>query len=509
MGPAFEYETYHFPAAVMTGNPEQGVEWDGVLPDYLPDLSRVLRCTLVPLVLERRVVAEVLHLEGEILIRMVYESSEDPGLSVFETSIPFQKTMDVSSCSDEAIARIRPRVDYCHCRVVNKRRAEIRGAVSFRCEISCGEEETLPVAVTGDGMEYHKKEAECVTLQATAALQSIERGDFPLEERMTAVIDQQIGMRIVEKRSVDGKLFVKGSFLLHLLLQQETGGLKSLLREMPFSRVLEDPAITEGGVCQVFCEILSFEATLPEQETGEELLSCHVEFHLSARQLQKNKIAAIDDLFSVAHPVFLQKKQLLLPCLSEMIEETGSVTEQIKWGDEKPKQVVDLFGTLDRVNLQVRFGEVHLQGNLIYTFYLEREDDSTFVQERSVPFEMMRKLQTENDDLRFEGSLELLEVDLGEMTDQGATVSASMLLSGSVTELHPTEFVCDATVETDRKKEGRQPGDLVLYFGEKGESVWSIAKKYDLSVKSLMEENHLTEEVLGAKSLLLIPTKAY
>lgn len=45
----------------------------------------------------------------------------------------------------------------------------------------------------------------------------------------------------------------------------------------------------------------------------------------------------------------------------------------------------------------------------------------------------------------------------------------------------------------------------VIYFASKDESVWDIARHYNTTVSLVMEENELSEEILSADKMLLIP----
>jgi hypothetical protein len=53
------------------------------------------------------------------------------------------------------------------------------------------------------------------------------------------------------------------------------------------------------------------------------------------------------------------------------------------------------------------------------------------------------------------------------------------------------------------KKTGEKPA-MVLFFGEKGENLWDIAKKYRVSEENIMKENNLSEEVLSEKTMIVI-----
>ena len=46
---------------------------------------------------------------------------------------------------------------------------------------------------------------------------------------------------------------------------------------------------------------------------------------------------------------------------------------------------------------------------------------------------------------------------------------------------------------------------LRLYFGEPGEALWDIARRFGASMAAVMEENELDSETLPERQMLLIP----
>jgi hypothetical protein len=48
---------------------------------------------------------------------------------------------------------------------------------------------------------------------------------------------------------------------------------------------------------------------------------------------------------------------------------------------------------------------------------------------------------------------------------------------------------------------------LKIVYAERGESLWEIARRSRTAVETIMEENHLTGDVLAADTMLLIPLR--
>ena len=121
---------------VYDGQAEQGVEFDYVLPDYYPDIFKILRCTLRPGIVSYNISGDKLICDGVICITALY-LSEGGGMECIEHRYSYSKTVDLPKAADNGTVIIEPKVDYCTCRAVSGRRIDIRGAVSFKIKVSC------------------------------------------------------------------------------------------------------------------------------------------------------------------------------------------------------------------------------------------------------------------------------------------------------------------------------------------------------------------------------------
>ena len=56
---------------IYDGQTEQGVEFDYVLPDYYPDIFKILRCSLTPGISSYSVSGTQLFIDGAVLIKIL------------------------------------------------------------------------------------------------------------------------------------------------------------------------------------------------------------------------------------------------------------------------------------------------------------------------------------------------------------------------------------------------------------------------------------------------------
>ena len=82
---------------VYDGCAEQPVECDLLLPDYCPDIVRILKCTVTPVLRRKQQSGTTLTLEGDAQIRVYYISEDPAQICSADTTLPFTKNIELSS----------------------------------------------------------------------------------------------------------------------------------------------------------------------------------------------------------------------------------------------------------------------------------------------------------------------------------------------------------------------------------------------------------------------------
>ena len=89
--------------------------------------------------------------------------------------------------------------------------------------------------------------------------------------------------------------------------------------------------------------------------------------------------------------------------------------------------------------------------------------------------------------------------------DHTADVQIQLSVQGLVYKLSTVCAVSEITVAEEKPLKKDSDYALKLYYAEKGEKIWDIAKRYNSGVSAVIAENELEEEQLSAPCMLLIP----
>ena len=119
---------------------EQAVDLDFNLPDYCPDIQKILKCQIYPKVTMRNIVGETLTVDGFYSVKLLYLDAEKMSIRCCEHTSPFSTQFNLKDNMENALAYTKTKVEYINCRALNQRRLEIHGVFSVCVKVKTREE---------------------------------------------------------------------------------------------------------------------------------------------------------------------------------------------------------------------------------------------------------------------------------------------------------------------------------------------------------------------------------
>ena len=108
---------------------ELPIEAEMLIPDYLPQVFKIVKCFVHLVVLQKQVTAGRLTVDGYLRCVLYYQSEADESLCQAEQKLPFTKQVDIKPGDwGTATVLVSGETEYVNCRAVNQRRVDVRGA---------------------------------------------------------------------------------------------------------------------------------------------------------------------------------------------------------------------------------------------------------------------------------------------------------------------------------------------------------------------------------------------
>ena len=89
---------------------------------------------------------------------------------------------------------------------------------------------------------------------------------------------------------------------------------------------------------------------------------------------------------------------------------------------------------------------------------------------------------------------------------QSMEIKIEYRLEGCVFVPFQENAICDLRLCEDQPIVRVSAAALVIYYADTGERLWDIARKYCTSVNAIKEENELSEDVVPARGMMMIPS---
>ena len=124
-------ENYKILQTVKDNSIEECIEADFSLPEYMPEILRIIKSTAQPKVNSCKVVGERVTVDGDCELRMIY-SAEDGGIYSFTQTKPFTRHCENNIFNDATDINCDVSVTYVNCRATNTKRAEIKAGIVIK-----------------------------------------------------------------------------------------------------------------------------------------------------------------------------------------------------------------------------------------------------------------------------------------------------------------------------------------------------------------------------------------
>ncbi len=483
---------------------ERPVDCDFMLPDFLPDMAAVLKCTMKPVVQSHQISGDRVMADGTVYLNVLYLDEGRKCVRSFENAQPFTSVFTVKDLSAADRVTLSAKPNYVNCRATGPRRVDIHGAFSVKLIVTSRVD--TEVIETAEARDLYTKGCKIAyTADGGGAEKPFTINEvLELESEMPAemIVRHEAHICISDCKQLPGKAVIKGDVLLKTVYVTDTvaGTLCQAKHSIPFSQILDVEGLDEETLCECLAEIVSCDVRLSQNPNGESrLLSVSVKSVLSLHCFVQENCDLLTDAFHTVYPLTLTTQRIMPSCLTTLSREPVTLQQSLSLPDGGIADILDVWS--DVVTVACENGE--LEGQLLVQLIARDTNGVVAYYER--PLDMT--------------------VPIADDCDQ-TVVSADVLdteytLSGDRLELRLQLLVCRRTgtvesylavtaLQADESAphpctQGLENCQVKVCFAKAGDSLWEIAKATHASPTALMKENNLNDEILQSRTMLLIP----
>ena len=508
-----DHESFISNEISFNGSSEQSVELDYILPDYLPDIFRVLKCSINPRVISHSLNGEKLTFDLIVTINALYESNDSSGIHTIAQNQNYTKTVDLSTMPENPSITIAPSSDYANCRVVNPRRLDIRGAVSTKITLECEKSTDIVSNAKGLNVQLKKDSVTFPAKRLTAAKRITITEEIELSKtrgKINSVIKSNCIINSFERKIIANKLIIKGEAKVSLLYNCETEpdepqNIETVKFSVPFSQIIDIDGITEQYEAMTNISVASLEL-IPNKSSDASEIECEIIMLVNCIAFRYDTLELATDAYSTKYQCDFDCSEIKLEKNPIEVKENQTIKAELTCRDLEISTAVDVwakpFNIQSKYNIEKKSFIVF--GNIEIGAIAKDENDCPIYLEDTISFEHCLDISVD------ENSIADLNVYIDNCTftitsSDTIELKAELFVCGYVKEYDSRKLITNINVNEDNIKAKESSYAVKLYYAEQNEDIWEIAKKFSTSVSAIAQENELSDSTRLQRGMLLIP----
>lgn len=492
---------------VYEASAEQPVDCDVTLPDYCPDIMRILRCTITPGIATAGASGDRITAEGTAVVRVIYVSDSGK-ISCYEQTVPFSKSVNVSGLGEDVCVRAAASTQYCNCRAVNQRRADIHGCIAISFTVTAIKKQEILCGVNGAGVQLKKKSMKVSDMICRLEKMFVLNEVKELDEDSPAVLrilHTRACARVSEVKAITNKILLKGEVWGKITYCTEDGQVCCVEHTMPISQIIEAEGIDENTNNCVHLDVCSFE-TVPKADSAGEMKLMDITARVTAfvTACCEKELETVCDAYSTEYEADCEKQMMSLETLSGTFSDICLCRGTIE-APEAVADITDVWCTGVTEKVFIVSGKVKISGSLSLCVLYQSADSQPCMAEKAIDYEYERDVSIQGANARCEPWVYPGECVASAAGSGKIEIKAEINISAEIYEISEDRIISNITVDESKARQSTAAA-LTIYYSEEGESVWNIARRYNTTVEAVMNENNLDSETVGSRRMLLIPS---
>ncbi len=488
---------------------EQPVDIDFTLPDYCPDIEKILRCKITPKIYNKNLSGGQLQLDGTTVVTVLYVDAQNNTIRACEQSLPFSASFQLKDLPEQYIVDAFTKCEYVNCRALSKRRLTVHGAFSLYAKVSAKSSIELCSPDDDDALEYNTKDIKCASLTSLGQEQFSAGDELKITGKppVEIILDSDVRACITDYKIIPDRLMLNGELNVRILYlsSPDSPTPQQIDCLIPFNKILECEGLSEESTACVNISLMSFDIRLKSDILSEDPV-VDVDSRLCASVVGYTSVTVpiVLDAYSTEYIVELEKNQLTLPEEICVLEDSFMQKETLSIDDAPIAEIIDFRCEHTALSPIINGSEITLNSKLNICILAKDSEEQPIYLERSVEFS--KTLETEikcNNILGADSCVSSLSYRLGDNNTIELRAEIKYCVTAGKTSNCTMVTMISANEDNKVKKKSCA---LTLYYAEAGEELWNIAKCYSTRRKMICDENGIDCEELSEPMMLLIPT---
>lgn len=483
---------------------EHNIQCDVTLPEYMPDVVRILRCSLIPSIASQGINGDRISAECDCTVKLVY-ICEEGKIHCFEQMEHFGKQIELRDSTVEGIS-VTAKSEFANYRIGSNRKIEVNGAILLTASSIQKSEKEIVSFAEGDGMTVKCEKIKSCNLVGCGrkSFSVSETCEVNCSETIVSVISVSSSVRLDEVKTIHGKVFLRGELCVRSSCLTEDCDVLCFESAVGINQIVDVPDISDESTVQTDFAVNSISVRPRSERSGDRaLLEIDADICVTIRAYDTVEISVIRDAYSTKYDTETDIRTININTSCEKLFDTFLCRETVDISPVGIRKILSFSCGEVSSNSTFEDGCITVSGTVNADCVFEDSNNEVYYVSRQIPFEYKHGVVYEN----------VTSCDVSTtvsaynyVTGSGGSIDTriELCVSGLVFCGEETRAVTDITLDKTKCKTIKT-ASLTVYFAEESENIWDIARHYNTTVDAILRENRMQSEEITHSCKLLIP----
>lgn len=485
-----------------------------ILPDYLPDVKRIIRVDARPKIDGKFITAGKVEYEGDAVCSVLFCDGENKLKTVTFTA-PFSDKIELSGQDDECIANLVALPESISCRMLNPRRVSLRLRIDTEATVWCARSFAPTLSGTFDEADVETLTKEIPVLKLICAGESGLNASADLEVdgalmQISEVISCKVDMSFYECKGADDKVLCRGEMPITVFYRTDDGENENytvLFRKLPIAQVVSADGVTDAYECMARGNVDEVKVNVAANGFGENrIIELDISYRVYLNCVSRDKLTVKEDVYAAGTEVKTETERQEFCHLAKSYSRNFGVNatfsrEELNLGGAENVFEVSADPRITDVKISDDGFKLTVSG-IAPTSAIVKKEDGLYSVDYTVPFNV--ELDADGVPKEFTYNADTVcTCAKGRLDNERLYTDLEFQINLMVLGISGVEVLKSA--EFSPMAEETEKPQMRFFYPSETENLWSVGKRFGISREKLTEVNKISGEALP--EMLIIPIK--
>ncbi len=481
------------------------IEGDMIVPDVKPDILNTIDSVGNVCIYKKEVLDGKVRFDGGINVYLIYLADSETDMARgLNTTLDFTQIVDIEECRADMDIMNQIKINHIECKVLNGRKINIKAEVEIQIQVFSNEKvEVLKEINNIQNIQTLNSKMTINTLIGSGSTKVYAKDTLSYDEtdNLGEILKAEVNIINKEVKTSYNKVLVKADANTKIMYLTETGNIKIMSANIPVMGFIDIADVSEENMINSNYEIKN----VLIKPNGNEAHSIYVEIEcgIFCMAYGTSDIELIQDMYSVSQEdIEFSTKCIETQTNKRNKKDICNIEEKISVPEIASNQIYDVEINPMIRQVTVLNKRVVYEGELKLNFIFA---SSTTVGIESKNYVLPFQFEMEDDEIhankKMLTQMECIGDNFVVLSDGMIECKINLQFEIEMSDEVQINLIDQIKIEQNRNS---QNYSMIIYIVKRGDSLWSIAKRYKTTIENIMQLNDLESDNLAIGEKLYI-----